>query len=60
VVLNVRSYIGLFSIENGYGQKEGKKQYTLFKEKQFSQSICRQEELLLNILFLAVLRKQQV
>jgi len=45
--------LGFFSIENGYGQKEDKNQYTLFKEKQISQSICRQEELLLNILFLA-------
>ncbi len=41
------------SIENGYGQTEGEKQYILTKEKQISQSIYRQEELVFITLFLA-------
>jgi len=45
--------LGFFSIENGYGQIEDEKQYTLFKEKQISQSICRQEELIFITLFRA-------
>jgi hypothetical protein len=43
----------VFSIENGYGQIEDEKQYILTKEKQISQSIYRQEELIFITFFRA-------